>query len=196
MLSMFRSTLLIFAVVIALPGPVSADPTPLMDCFEQASERYRIDLNLLLAIAKVESEFDMSATNTNKNGTTDYGVMMINSHWKPKLADLGVDWKEVTESECLNIHIGAWVLANNFAKAGINWYAVGAYNAGFGKAEKTRRNRLIYASKVYRALQSIGENVSVLRTESAIPDQTTEKTFAAGNSSALYGPALLLETGH
>lgn len=137
--------------------PAAASPYPHFDCFEQASQRYNIDVNLLLAIGRVESEFSMDATNHNTNGTTDYGVMMINSHWETTLREMGIDWNEVTTSECLNIHIGAWVLASNFARVGVNWYAVGAYNAGFGKSERTRKNRLRYASKVYRALVGIQE---------------------------------------
>ena len=135
--------------------PAMADNYPHYECFEKASERYQVDVKLLLAIASVESQFDMTATNVNRNGTTDYGVMMINSHWEPKLKKLGITWSEVQTSHCLNIHVGAWVLAGNFARVGVNWYAVGAYNAGFGSSERTRKARLRYASKVHNALTTI-----------------------------------------
>lgn len=145
----------------------TASPYPHFDCFEQASDRYGIDVNLLLAIGTVESEFNMEATNRNTNGTTDYGVMMINSHWETTLREMGIDWDEVKTSECLNIHIGAWVLATNFARVGVNWYAVGAYNAGFGKSERTRKNRLRYASKVHLALVRI-QNESSAETSTLV----------------------------
>lgn len=147
--------LLATCLAVFVANPVSAENFPHYDCFEKASERYQVDVKLLLAIAAVESQFDMTATNPNRNGTTDYGVMMINSHWEPKLEKLGIAWSEVQTSHCLNIHVGAWVLASNFARVGINWYAVGAYNAGFGSSERIRKKRLRYASKVHNALTTI-----------------------------------------
>ncbi len=156
MIAIFRSSLLaVLLTTVGIVLPASAKSFPFFDCFKQASERYQIDVNLLLAIASVESEFNMDATNVNKNGTTDYGIMMINSHWNRKLAEMGIYWEEVTTSECLNIHVGAWVLASNFERVGVNWYAVGAYNAGFGTSERTRRNRLRYSVKVHRLLTRI-----------------------------------------
>lgn len=148
-------SLLATCLTVFVANPVRADNFPHYDCFEKASQRYQVDVKLLLAIAAVESQFDMTATNLNRNGTTDYGVMMINSHWEPKLEKLGIAWSEVQTSHCLNIHVGAWVLASNFARVGVNWYAVGAYNAGFGTSERTRMNRLRYASKVHNALATI-----------------------------------------
>lgn len=157
---MYRFAAILCLSMFLAVQPAVASPYPHFDCFEKASQRYNVDVNLLLAIGKVESEFRMDATNHNTNGTTDYGVMMINSRWETRLRDMGIDWNDVTTSECVNIHIGAWVLASNFARVGVNWYAVGAYNAGFGESERTRMNRLRYASKVYRALVRIQEETS------------------------------------
>ena len=153
----FHIRILVLALFVAASNNVVAAAVPHLHCFERASNYYRIDVKLLVAIAKIESNFDMAATNMNRNGTQDFGIMMINSHWKPKLEALGIDWGEVTTSRCLNIHVGAWVLAQNFAQVGVNWYAVGAYNAGFGMSDRSRKNRLRYALKVHDSLTEIEE---------------------------------------
>ena len=166
--------LVLYAALIGcvLAHPANATEIPHYACFEKASNHYQIDINMLLAIATVESEFDMSATNVNRNGSMDYGVMMINSHWQPKLEEMGIEWEEVTTSPCLNIHVGAWVLANNFARVGVNWYAVGAYNAGFGSSDLTRTNRRRYAAKVYQSLARIRQRFPELVAKSAIATST------------------------
>jgi len=53
--------------------------TPFDALFDATGKKYHLDANLLRAIGRKESSFRATATNRNTNGTTDYGVMQINS---------------------------------------------------------------------------------------------------------------------
>lgn len=114
---------------------------PLTECMESAGARYRINPVLLWSIAKVESGFSPIAENSNANGSTDIGVMQINSAWLPSLTRYGID-RQKLKNPCVNIHVGAWILARNIRRYGYNWEAVGAYNA------VTAAKRVNYARRV------------------------------------------------
>ncbi|VVE64077.1 invasion protein IagB [Pandoraea captiosa] len=116
------------------------------DCWDVAAERYQLDPLLLYAIAQVESNLDMNARNTNRNGTYDIGLMQINSIHLPKLAQYGVTERHLREDACASIVTGAWILAGFVRQYGYGWEAVGAYNAGTGEARAPLRRR--YADKV------------------------------------------------
>lgn len=124
-------------------------------CWEQAATRYRVPAELLYAIAKVESGLNPSAIGDNKkNGgvSTGYGIglMQIDSSWLPRLRrEFGIS-KEHLFDPCINLHVGAWILADNIARMGYNWDAIGAYNA------KTPWKRVRYANKVNGALSGKG----------------------------------------
>lgn len=116
-------------------------------CFEEAGERYNVSPNLLKAIAIVESDLNPDAYNENINAagqvvSRDFGLMQINSSWFPRLHEFNVNESNIYEP-CLNVALGAWVLASNFATHGYNWNSVGAYNAGFSMQSKTARTQYI-----------------------------------------------------
>ncbi len=115
------------------------------DCWRAAAERYGVSQPLLAAIAKVESNFNAHAINRNGNGSTDIGIMQINSRWWKALAKYGIGPAQLFDA-CTSIHVGAWILADNVRRHGNTWTAVGAYNA------TSANKRIIYAWKVYRAL--------------------------------------------
>lgn len=121
-------------------------------CFSEAAQRYGINEKILIAIAKVESNFNPSAININKNGSVDHGLMQINSQHLKKLAALGINEKNLMDP-CTNVHVGAWILAEVMQRHGNKWWAVGAYGAG-GRASKENL-REQYAAKVFRALKTI-----------------------------------------
>ena len=113
-------------------------------CFEEAGARFDVNPTLLKAIAYTESGLDQRAINNrNSNGTTDYGLMQINSWWFDKLADFGVSSESVINDGCTNVHVRAWILATNLAQSGENWLAVGAYNAGYAANREEARQRYI-----------------------------------------------------
>jgi soluble lytic murein transglycosylase-like protein len=114
-------------------------------CMQRAAAHHHVDLNLLRAIAKVESSFNPNATNRNKNGTGDTGLMQINDWWLPTLAKFGIKRDDLFDA-CTSAYVGAWILAHNIKKHGLTWRAVGAYNS------PNAANQMIYAEKVNRAL--------------------------------------------
>ncbi len=131
-------------------------------CFKEAASIYAVPENVLRAIAKQESNFRADAVNRNKDGSTDIGVMQINSGWLGDLAAYGISEKELREP-CTNIKVGAWILSKNAQQLGWNWNAIGAYNVGCKRLSKdecaARRNS--YAWKIHHALKRVDGDAAV-----------------------------------
>jgi len=119
-------------------------------CFDEAAAQYA-DLGMtgqhLRAIAKVESSFRPRIVNrSNKDGSEDVGLMMINSSHFGRLAKRGITRNRLLDDPCTNVKVGAEILAGNIRRYGLTWRAVGAYNA------KTEWKREVYVHKVWLAL--------------------------------------------
>ncbi len=63
--------------------------------------------NLLRSIAKIESNYNPSAVNHNSNGSSDLGIMQINSSW---IKPMGLDYQELVKNPCYNVMTGAKIL--------------------------------------------------------------------------------------
>ena len=64
--------------------------------------------------------------NNNSNGSSDLGIMQINSSWvKP----MGLDYQELIKNPCYNVMTGAKILKKCVDKHGYTWEAIGCYNA-------------------------------------------------------------------
>jgi soluble lytic murein transglycosylase-like protein len=118
-------------------------------CWDNAGRVYNLDPWLLMAIAKVESSFKHNAINTNKNHSTDIGMMQINTIWLPTLRKFGIEKRDLL-NPCTSIFVGAWIMAQNIKNFGYNLDGIGAYNSP-GNV-KIRRN---YAQKVYKAYNEL-----------------------------------------
>lgn len=132
----------------------------LADCWNEAGERYGIEPELIQAIAIVESGLNARATNTNRNGTTDYGLMQINSTHLSTLKKFDITRHHLLDDPCHNVMTGAWILAGNIRHFGYSWDAVGAYNAGYAKTPETQALRQKYIQKVaphYQNLKMSGQ---------------------------------------
>lgn len=117
-------------------------------CWHYASSEFGIESRLLKAIAHVESGMNPAAMGKNTNGTTDMGLMQINSSHLKRLEKLGVTPATLTSDSCQSLLIGASILADMMKVYGYSWEAVGAYNAG---TRKDRHDlRMSYAQKVWR----------------------------------------------
>lgn len=147
--------LLIFSLS---PGPLMASsnspPDTFDACFNSAGARYQIEPLLLKAVAKGESWLRPWVTNTNRDKkgnpvSTDYGLMQINSTHVPKLIRMGIiqSAEDLLKRPCLNIQIGAWILASHFQVCGVTWNCLGSYNAGFRKDRHETREQ--YANRIW-----------------------------------------------
>jgi len=123
-------------------------------CFNEAGAIYQIDPKLLKAIAQQESSLSAKAVNINRDKqgrvlSVDYGLMQINSTHIPKLQKMGVirNQQDLLNQPCLNVKIGAWILAQHLRECGVNWACLGSYNAGFHP--RNEKKRLRYAQQIY-----------------------------------------------
>lgn len=137
----------VFFLFLALVcGQAFADSKIEVDsCMEKAAALHHVDLSLLRAIAKVESNMNPKAVGKNKNGSSDTGLMQINDWWLPTLAKHGIKKSDLLDA-CTSAYVGAWILAHSIQQHGLTWRAVGAYNS------PTEKNQQIYADKVNKAL--------------------------------------------
>lgn len=140
---MIRVLLIILALMC---GQAFADSKVEVDsCIAKAAALHHVDLSLLRAIAKVESNMNPKAVGKNTNGTSDTGLMQINDWWLPTLAKHGIKKSDLLDA-CTSAYVGAWILARSIQQHGHTWRAVGSYNS------PTPKNQLIYADKVNKAL--------------------------------------------
>jgi len=89
--------------VLAAAGQARAD------CFDEAAKYQKVNPLILRAIAWQESHNRPDARHKNANGSTDYGVMQINSIHLPTLAQYGISQGTLMEP-CKNVYIAAWHL--------------------------------------------------------------------------------------
>ncbi len=136
-----------------LAAPAHAGEQAWEACFDDAGRRYGIAPALLRAIAAVESNLDPQAERRNQDGSRDIGLMQVNSRWLPHLARYGITAESLSSDVCLNIHVGAWILAQEIQRYGYGWEAVGAYHTGAGADARRRQRRARYALRVHRRLE-------------------------------------------
>ena len=111
---------------------------------------YALSPNMVLAIMRVESNFnDKAVSKPNSNGTTDYGLMQINS--------ANLEWLGLTTATAMNADLntkaGCRVLAT--ASAYLRDHSkfsdvnlISAYNAGPGHVVSSGITNLGYVAKV------------------------------------------------
>jgi soluble lytic murein transglycosylase-like protein len=132
----------VLIVCVCLWGAVCARAT----CFDLAAQRYGVPMVLLQAIAQQESGGRAMAINVNRNGSRDIGLMQINSGWLNTLSRHGIAEQDLFDP-CVSALVGAWILANNFARLGYTTQGLGAYNA----VSPDKRER--YAAQVLRRVE-------------------------------------------
>ena len=156
MMRQIRTLALLFLISVSAPSAA---------CWEQAAHRYGVAVELIYAVAHVESGLNARATNRShqtRTGSYDIGLMQINSSHLPMLARYGITERDLYEP-CTNIHVGAWLLAESFSRFGTTWEAVGAYNAACTRLRGAacQSVRAKYAQRVYRKLISRDAAVSL-----------------------------------
>ncbi|MDD5053083.1 MAG: lytic transglycosylase domain-containing protein [Sulfuricurvum sp.] len=107
---------------------MSAEAAPFERYFEEAGRDFGIDPSLLKRIATIESSLDPNAINHNKNGTSDIGLMQINTIHLRRLSKVGVTRESLLDPQ-VNIYVGALLLSSHIRKRGYNLDAIGCYHS-------------------------------------------------------------------
>jgi soluble lytic murein transglycosylase-like protein len=117
-----------FVTAVAVIATLLAAEQAHADCFDEAAKYQKVNPLILRAIAWQESHNRPEALHKNANGSTDYGLMQINSVHLPILAQYGISTSTLMEP-CKNVYIAAWHLRQQMNKYGNTWQAVGAYHS-------------------------------------------------------------------
>lgn len=115
-------------------------------CWESAAYRYQVPAEALVAIADIESNMNPAAFRVNKDGSSDIGLMQVNSRELPQLAKYGIT-RESLFDPCLNIHIGAWILASKINRHGYTWSGFATYHSATPSRREAYTRKLISAYK-------------------------------------------------
>lgn len=141
---------LLAAAFLLLLHPASHASEAGWQCWADASARYGVPVDLLYAVARVESGNRYNiVSGKNKNGSRDIGLMQINSSHLPLLKKYGITEQKLLDDPCLNLHVGAWIMAESISRHGFNWVGIGAYNAA------SKHKRMAYAEKVMAMYERI-----------------------------------------
>ncbi|KXV74682.1 conjugal transfer protein TrbN [Acetobacter malorum] len=135
----------------SVPPPSTPLSHDLSACVTEAAKRYRLPELLYRAILLTEGGA-VGRTSPNPNGSYDIGPAQINSSHLPELAKAGISRERLLNDGCLNIHVGAWILARELDGHTPNepaefWRRVGNYNS------RTPRYNQAYQRKVWRNAQ-------------------------------------------
>lgn len=81
-------------------------------CVRPIEAHFRLPTGIVNAVIQVESGGNPRAINAaNRNGTTDFGLMQINSFHLPRLAGHGINQATLLDAPCINVAVGADILA-------------------------------------------------------------------------------------
>lgn len=178
-------TVLLASFLLAdAPAYAQATTSGVRNCWQEAGETYQISPWLLYAIAQAESDLNPKAVNRShvqRTGTYDIGLMQINSSHLRQGAPLAkAGWTERDLYEpCKNVHVGAWLLAENIRRFGAKWDAVGAYNAVCSqlKGEACTKARKQYIQRVWTKLtRSAQASAQATATSAPAPRVIVEET--------------------
>jgi hypothetical protein len=119
------------SVPFSIPAEIAGDVSAA--CIQKAADTYSVPVTLLRGILATEGGH-VGQVHWNNNGTYDIGPAQINSTWLPKLASQGITRNRLLNDGCLNISVGAWILAQDMQGADPNrpaqfWQHVGTYNS-------------------------------------------------------------------
>lgn len=122
--------------------------------------KYEVDADLIKAVIFCESEGKITAKNHNKNGTTDCGLMQINScnhEWLTE--ELGItDFYDIKQ----NIHCGVFMIADLMSRHDNLHTVLMAYNMGERRTKELHREG-VYTSKYSRKVMRVYEKLKEVR---------------------------------
>jgi len=157
-------------------------------CFTQAAEHYNIPVELLLAIAEVESGLSPNAINlagtsyqppsrkdadlileriSGQRATFDVGIMQVNRWWFEKYGEPYEKGLDI----CFNVDFGARILAMAIKDHGFTWEAVGSYHS------PTSWRKNAYARKIFARLSRLLEKRISTPQEKIVDIKTGDLAF-------------------
>ena len=118
-----------------------------LECINHAAQIFHVPATLIISVMKIENGWN-GASIKNMNGTTDLGVMQVNSSWVRQLNKYGITRESLQYDPCVNVHTATWILAKGLAK-GEGWQGVGNYHSA------TPIHNQRYRQKVKMAYQNM-----------------------------------------
>lgn len=97
-------------------------------CINQAAIEFNIPSKLIIAVLDVE-QGKVGKVSKNKNGTYDIGPMQVNSTWLSELKRYGISEEELLNDPCVNVRVGAWLLAKAIAEENSLLKGIGDYHS-------------------------------------------------------------------
>lgn len=137
------------------------EATKIYEILDSNSKKYNVDLNLILAVASVESGFRKDAT--SQAGA--YGIMQI----MPITAEhYSIDRKNIED----NIEAGVKHLRDSINEFGFNDYAIASYNAGISKVKNSNYRNITetryYVAKVSQEMEKLGSAIELKNKETML----------------------------
>lgn len=137
------------------------EATKIYEILDSNSKKYKVDLNLILAVASVESGFRQNAT--SQAGA--YGIMQI----MPITAEhYSIDRKNIED----NIEAGVKHLRDSINEFGFNDYAIASYNAGISRVKNSNYRNIpetrYYVAKVSQEMEKLGSIIELKNKETML----------------------------
>jgi hypothetical protein len=127
-------------------------------CILAAAQFYSLPVPIIYSIMDVEGGAP-GTVSRNTNGSTDHGIMHVNSIHIPAIAEMTNKSRNeirdrLTNDGCYNVAIGAWLLSSRIHEARDFWTGVAHYHS------RTPKYGFTYMSKVIKAATRLfGDNV-------------------------------------
>jgi hypothetical protein len=149
-------------------------------CSVQASNKYQVPVNILLAIAETEGGKPGQRVK-NSNGTYDIGTMQLNSDYIKTLGKYGITEAHAAQSGCYPFEIAAWRIKKHLnSDSGDVWTRASNYHS------YTPQKNAIYRQKLIKAGTKWAQELTVRKQKydaglQNAPKQTTGQMVKVSN---------------
>ena len=138
-------------------------------CSVQASNKYQVPVNILLAIAETEGGKPGQRVK-NSNGTYDIGTMQLNSDYIKTLGKYGITEAHAAQSGCYPFEIAAWRIKKHLnSDSGDVWTRASNYHS------YTPQKNAIYRQKLIKAGTKWAQELTVRKQKYDAGLQTAPK---------------------
>lgn len=166
---------------------ISACSAAQADCFDRAAARFKLNPDLLRAMAEQESGQRPDALGPIlADGNRGLGQMQVNSVHLPELAKYRVTRQDLMTT-CGSVFTGAWIFAGYVRLVGYTWQAVGIYNTG--PASKNYAAQARYIEAVRRRFERLQRKRAVAEQQRGLQTamQSAHQPGQFVSSMAVWG---------